>query len=67
MATSAVAQFYSVEQRTPPLPLIALIGCPEVHRDVSDYFVTQLKPPLVTLSAGGSEPLEAFVSRHFGA
>ncbi|KAL6759174.1 hypothetical protein V8C86DRAFT_1349583 [Haematococcus lacustris] len=52
------------EQRTPPLPLIALVGCPEYHKDVSDYFVSQLKPPLVSLSA--NEPVEQFVHRYFG-
>ena len=61
---SLVQQYYSPEHRTPPLPLIALIGCPEHHKDVGDFFVQHLRPPLVSLSS--TEPVEQFVPRAFG-
>lgn len=55
---------YPPEYRTPPLPLIALLGCPEHHKDVGDYLVQQHRPPLVSLSS--AEPLDSFVPRVFG-
>ncbi|MEW5315259.1 MAG: hypothetical protein WDW38_006702 [Sanguina aurantia] len=55
---------YPPEYRTPPLPLIALLGCPEHHKDVGDYLVQQHRSPLVSLSS--AEPLDSFVPRVFG-
>ena len=55
--------YFPPEHRTPPLPLIALVGCPEFHKEVGDYFVQQLRPPLVSLSS--AEPVEQFVPRAF--
>jgi len=62
---SYVQNYYPLEYRTPPLPLVALIGCPEVHKDVADFFVHQLRPPLVSLFTS-TEPTEQFLSRNFG-
>lgn len=59
-----VSSFYPQEHRTPPLPLVALLGVPELHREISDYFIQQHRPPLVF--HGSSEPLEQFVARAFG-
>lgn len=59
-----VQLYYPQEHRTPPLPLVALLGCVELHKDVGDYFIQQLRPPLVAL--GCTEPLEQFVPRAFG-
>ncbi|GIM12975.1 hypothetical protein Vretimale_16160, partial [Volvox reticuliferus] len=59
-----VTSFYPQEHRTPPLPLVALLGCPELHRDIGDYFIQHHRPPLVF--HGSNEPLEQFVSRAFG-
>ncbi|KAG2485655.1 hypothetical protein HYH03_015627 [Edaphochlamys debaryana] len=59
-----VASFYPQEHRTPPLPLVALIGCSELHREISDYFIQHHRPPLVF--HGSNEPLEQFVARAFG-
>lgn len=59
-----IPSLFSPEHRTPPLPLVALIGNPEYHKDAADYFVQQLRPPLVSLSS--TEPVEQFVPRAFG-
>ena len=56
---------YPLEYRTPPLPLVALIGCHEVHKEVADFFVHQLRPPLVSLFTT-AEATEQFVARNFG-
>ena len=56
---------YPLEYRTPPLPLVALIGCNEVHKEVADFFVHQLRPPLVSLFTS-AEATEQFVARNFG-
>ena len=56
---------YPLEYRTPPLPLVALIGCNEVHKEVADFFVHQLRPPLVSLFTT-AEATEQFVARNFG-
>lgn len=61
---SYVQALYSPESRTPPLPLISIIGCPEYHKDVAEFFVQQLRPPLVSLCA--NESVEQFVPRAFG-
>lgn len=65
-AMSHVQNYYPLEYRTPPLPLVALIGSVDYHRDFADFFVHQLRPPLVTLH-GAAELTEQFVARHFGA
>lgn len=56
---------YPLEFRTPPLPLVALIGCAEVHKDVADFFVHHLRPPLVSLFTT-AEATEQFIARNFG-
>jgi hypothetical protein len=61
---SYVQALFPPEHRTPPLPLVALIGCSEYHKDIGDYFTQQHRPLLVSLSS--SEPLEQFVPRAFG-
>ena len=38
------------ELRTPPLPPVALVGHPEVHRDIGVWASQVLRPPLVALS-----------------
>ncbi|KAG2431817.1 hypothetical protein HXX76_009311 [Chlamydomonas incerta] len=63
-ACNFVASFYPQEHRTPPLPLVALLGCPELHREIGDFFIQQHRPPLVF--HGSNEPIEQFVSRAFG-
>ncbi|GAX76923.1 hypothetical protein CEUSTIGMA_g4370.t1 [Chlamydomonas eustigma] len=62
---SSVQSLYPLEYRTPPLPLVALVGCNEAHKDVADFFVHQLKPPLVSLFTT-AEATEQFVARNFG-
>lgn len=57
-------QFYTPEQRSPPLPLVALCGCPEHHEELGHHFTYSHKPPLVCLSA--TDPLEQFAQRAFG-
>lgn len=52
------------ELRTPPLPLIAFIGCPELHKDVGMYFNQTLRPPF--FSVGLAEPNEQLLIRLFG-
>lgn len=52
------------ELRTPPLALIAFIGCPELHKDVGAYFNATLRPPFV--SVGLAEPSEPLLLRLFG-
>ena len=59
----SIVQSFPPEHRTPPLPLIALVGCPEHHKEVGDYFVQLLRPPLVSLSS--AEPVEQFLPRAF--
>lgn len=63
-ACNFVASFYPQEHRTPPLPLVALLGCPELHREIGDFFIQQHRPPLVF--HGSNEPIEQFVARAFG-
>ncbi len=58
-----VQQFYSHEFRSPPVPLVALVGCPELHKPISEFFLHALKPPLVSLCC--NEPVEHFVPRAF--
>ena len=56
---------YPLEYRTPPLPLVALIGCNEVHKEVADFFVHSLRPPLVSLFTT-AEATDQFIARNFG-
>jgi hypothetical protein len=63
---SYVNACYGHEFRSPPVPLVALLGCPEAHRQLSDFCLHALRPPLVTLCCA-AEPLEHFVPRAFSS
>lgn len=52
------------ETRTPPLPVIAFIGCPELHKDVGSFFNHTIRPPF--FSVGLAEPSESLLVRLFG-
>lgn len=52
------------ECRTPPLPLAALVGAPDVHRDFGLWASQVLRPPLVAVAV--AEPNEAVLTRFFG-
>lgn len=56
---------YPAELRTPPLPLVALVGSPELHREVGSYFSQGLRPPVVSV-VGVAEPNEQLLGRLFG-
>ncbi len=60
-----IATYFLHEYRSPPVPLVALIGCPELHKPLSDFFLHSLKPPLVSLCC--TEAVEQFVPRAFPA
>lgn len=45
-----VQTYFATEVRTPPLPLVALVGCADVHKDVGYYLSTAMRPPLVSLA-----------------
>jgi trafficking protein particle complex subunit 11 len=49
--------FYPVELATPPLALVALLGCPEVHASVGEFLRSHHKPPINSL--GVADPLTA--------
>lgn len=53
---------YPAELVTPPLALIALLGCPEVHNTVGEYLRAQHRPPINSI--GLAEPQSAV--RFFG-
>lgn len=55
---------YPPELRTPPLPLVALVGSPELHREAGAFFSQTLRPPIV--SVGVAEAKEQLLSRLFG-
>lgn len=61
----SVHSIYPLEYRTPPLPLVALVGCNEYHKEVAEFFVHHLRPPLVSLFTS-AEATEQFVARNFG-
>jgi hypothetical protein len=52
------------ELRTPPLPVIAFIGCSELHKDVGSYFNHTIRPPF--FSVGLAEANESLLVRLFG-
>jgi len=55
---------YPVEYKSPPLPLIAFVGCPELHKDIGTFFSQVLRPPL--LSLGVADASEQLLTRVFG-
>lgn len=63
MSGSLVSAAYESSFRSPPVPLVALLGCPEAHKEAADYFLHTLKPPLVSLCC--KEPVEQFVQHVF--
>lgn len=54
---------YPAEIVTPPLALMALLGCPEMHASMHEYLRAHHKPPIN--SVGVPNPLD--VGRVFGA
>jgi len=57
-------QSLPTELRTPPLPLIALVGSPEVHREFGVWATQVLRPPMVAMAvADANEPV---LARLFG-
>lgn len=52
------------ELRTPPLPLVALVGHPEVHRDLGVWASQVLRPPLVAIAVADAN--ESVLARLFG-
>lgn len=54
----------AAELRTPPLPVLAFINCPELHKDIGTYFNATLRPPLFFVSL--PEANEAVLARLFG-
>lgn len=53
---------YPAELATPPLALVALLGCPDLHGIVGEYLRAAHKPPINSL--GIAEP--AMAARLFG-
>ena len=56
-------EHYASEVVTPPLALVALLGCPGLHGRVGEYLRAAQKPPINSL--GVAEPSAA--PRLFGA
>ncbi|KAL0042524.1 hypothetical protein WJX79_002345 [Trebouxia sp. C0005] len=54
--------YYPPELVTPPLALVALLGCPELHSTVGEFLRSQHRPPINSI--GLAEPQSA--SRLFG-
>lgn len=54
--------FYPSELITPPLALVALLGCPELHPEIGEFLRSQHKPPINSL--GVADPWAA--ARLFG-
>lgn len=65
-APMLVQTTYPLEYRTPPLPLVALFGCPGHQRAIADFFVHKQRPPLVSLITPPGATTEAAVARSFG-
>lgn len=63
-ATPSVLNTYPPEIRTPPLPLVAFVGCQELHKDIGTFFSQVLRPPLVSL--GVADASEHLLTRLFG-
>ena len=55
--------FYPAEVATPPLALVALLGCPGLHGAVGEFLRAAHKPPINSL--GIADP--AMAGRLFGA
>lgn len=62
---SYVSAYHPPEVRTPPLPLVAFVGCPEYHKDLGSFLSTALRPPLVSL--GVADATDPLLHRIFGA
>lgn len=54
----------SADLRTPPLPLVACINCPELHKDVGAYFNANSRSPVFAVSL--PEANETVLARMFG-
>lgn len=54
--------YYPAELATPPLALVALLGCPDLHAIVGEFLRAAHKPPINSL--GIAEPTMA--ARLFG-
>ena len=54
--------YYPSELVTPPLALVALLGCPESHSTVGEFLRSQHRPPINSI--GLAEPQS--VIRFFG-
>lgn len=52
------------ELRTPPLPLVVLVGVPDAHRALGTWASQALRPPL--MAYGVAEPSEATLAAFFG-
>ncbi|XP_057541354.1 uncharacterized protein LOC130820120 [Amaranthus tricolor] len=50
---------YPEELRTPPVPLIALVGCPELHSTISSHLHSE-KPPINTLALPDFDKISIF-------
>ncbi len=50
-------EFYPAELATPPLALVALLGCPDMHGIVGEFLRAAQKPPINSL--GIAEPAMA--------
>lgn len=55
-------QYYPPELATPPLALVALLGCPELHSTVGEFLRSTHRPPINSIGVGN--PTSA--SRLFG-
>ena len=55
-------EYYPSELVTPPLALVALLGCPELHSTVGEFLRSQHRPPINSI--GVAEPQSA--ARLFG-
>ena len=54
--------YYPAELVTPPLALVALLGCSELHSTVGEFLRSQHRPPINSI--GLAEPQNAI--RFFG-
>lgn len=53
---------YPEELRTPPVPLITLVGCPELHSTISAHLNSD-KPPINTLALPDFDKISVFAKR----
>lgn len=49
--------FYPADMATPPMGLVALLGCPEVHTPVREYLRTKHRPMINAIAI--SDPFSA--------